>query len=65
MRLTGNRYNEIEQTVLKLFMNIIIKGFPLDCFEICRQLNITLTSCASKNESSHQKIRCLIQLTDC
>jgi Zn-dependent peptidase ImmA (M78 family) len=42
MRLTGNRYNEIEQTVLKLFMNIIIKGFPLDCFEICKQLNITL-----------------------
>lgn len=40
MRLTGSRYDEIENEVIKMYSQIIIKKFPLNCFEICDQLGI-------------------------
>lgn len=40
MRLTGNRYDEIEDEVIKMYSGITIKSFPIDCFEICEQLGI-------------------------
>ena len=40
MRLTGNRYAEIEDEVIKMYSGITIKSFPIDCFEICEQLGI-------------------------
>ncbi len=42
MRLTSNRYNEIEKEVIKLFEQITINKFPINCFEICQQLGIVL-----------------------
>lgn len=42
MRLTGNRYEEIEREVIKLFTMLTINKFPLDCFDICEQLNFVV-----------------------
>lgn len=36
MRLSGNRYYEIEREVIKLFEKLIINRFSFDCFEICK-----------------------------
>lgn len=40
MRLSSNRYMEIDKEVCRLFKKIKIKKFPIDCFDICKQLNI-------------------------
>lgn len=42
MRLSGNRYDEIEAIVVDFFKTININKFPLDCFEICDQRGIVL-----------------------
>ena len=42
MRLSGNRYDEIERKAISLFTKLKINKFPLDCFEICEQLNIAV-----------------------
>ena len=42
MRLSGNRYNEIDKEVIKLFELLTINKFPLNCFKICEQLGFEL-----------------------
>lgn len=42
MRLSCNRYDEIEREVIKLFKKMKINKFPLDCFEICEQLGFVI-----------------------
>lgn len=54
MYLTGKRYDKIERVVLDLFSSLKIDSFPLDCFEICRHLNIEVVpySCLSAHKQS-------------
>lgn len=50
MILRSKRYEEIEKAVIMLFKNIIINKFPIDCFDICRQLGIILIPYSALSE---------------
>ena len=50
MRITGNRYDEIEDVVIKMYSKISIKRFPFDCFDICDQLGIKYIPYSSLSE---------------
>lgn len=38
MKLCSERYEEIDKEVIKMFNKISIKSFPVDCFDVCKQL---------------------------
>lgn len=42
MKLLSRRYNEIEREVIMLFGRITVDKFPLDCYDLCSQLEIEL-----------------------
>lgn len=49
MRLTGNRYDEIERAVVELFKENRISKIPIDPFDICERLGINLVAYSSLN----------------
>ncbi len=38
MKLDSERYEEIDKEVIRMFSRIRIKSFPVDCFDVCKQL---------------------------
>ena len=56
MRLTGNRYDEIENEVIKMYSRITITGFPLDCFDICDQLGILYIPYSSLSQKKKEAL---------
>jgi len=38
MRLTSTRYDEIDKEVVRMFSRVQITSFPIDCFDLCKQL---------------------------
>ena len=52
VRLSSNRYNEIDKEVCKLFKRISIKKFPIDCFDICKQMKIKVCSYSELDEKT-------------
>lgn len=40
MKLIADRYEEISRLVVNMYNRITIKQFPIDCFDLCDQLNI-------------------------
>lgn len=56
MRLSGNRYYEIEREVIKLFEKLIINRFPFDCFEICKQLEFVVVPYSKLSEKKRNML---------
>lgn len=56
MRLTGNRYDEIDREVIKLFAKLTINKFPLDCFVICEQLGFVLVPYSQLSEKKRKAL---------
>lgn len=59
MRLSGNRYDEIEQEVVKLFEKLNISRFPIDCFEVCNQLGIAVIPYSKLSQKQRMHIAIL------
>ncbi len=64
MRLSGNRYNEIDKEVIKLFESLTINKFLLNCFKICEQLGLGLIPYSQLTEKKRkvplyeERLRC-------
>lgn len=59
MRLHSDRYDEIQKSVVKMYMKYNISRIPVDCFLICKKKNILLrkySSLSSKGLSKSMKI---------
>lgn len=56
MRLSGNRYDEIETVIVELFKRISINKFPLDCFEICKQIGIRIVPYSRLSEKERTEL---------
>ncbi|MCM1523224.1 MAG: ImmA/IrrE family metallo-endopeptidase [Ruminococcus sp.] len=54
MLLNGDRYNEIQKAVLALYKQINVNKFPIDCFEICKQLEILFLPYSSLTEKKQK-----------
>ncbi|MBQ9209537.1 MAG: ImmA/IrrE family metallo-endopeptidase [Oscillospiraceae bacterium] len=56
MRLSGNRYDEIEREVIKLFTKLMINRLPVDCYEICKQLGIEVVPYSMMSEKKRKML---------
>ena len=56
MYLESIRYDEIEKEVIKLYKKVHIDIFPIDCFDLCKQLGIEVVPYSSKSKKALNQI---------
>ena len=52
MYLEPSRYDQIESQVIRLFSNINVNHFPIDCFALCKQLCVKVIPYSKLNEKT-------------
>ena len=52
MYLEPSRYDQIESQVIRLFSNINVNHFPIDCFALCKQLCVKVVPYSKLNEKT-------------
>lgn len=56
IKLSPNRYEEIDREVCAFFKRVKIKKFPIDCFDICNQLNIKVITYSQLEEINREML---------
>lgn len=56
MYLESARYDEIEKEVIELYKIVRIDRFPIDCFDLCKQLGIEVVLYSSKSKKALNQI---------
>lgn len=56
MYLESAQYDEIEKEVIELYKIVKIDRFPIDCFDLCKQLGIEVVPYSSKSKKALNQI---------
>ena len=70
MKLRPERYAEIDIEVIRMFNRIKITCFPIDCFDVCKQLGYKVVAYSSLKENDKEALidvskdgcSCLVEL---